>query len=143
MSRQQLVLPGVDYEALERGGEDKKRGPTIDAVSVGKMLFCLWILCVKKEWKLIAHRDEFLDLLARCVGDDMPQSLHEVLSDDLLRERMVSGVVRGGLARHVDSGSSGEVCVTITRLDATFLLANFAIDFPAEVKWLREHVTAQ
>lgn len=141
MPRQQLVLPGIDYQALEYGG-DKKRGPTIDAVGVGKMLFCLWILCVKKEWKLLAHRDEFLDLLARCVGDGMPQTLREAMNDDLLRERMVSGVVRGGLARHVDRGSSGEVCITITRLDAAFLLGTFAIDFPAEVKWLREHVTA-
>lgn len=139
---QQLVLPITDYEALERGGDDKKRGSTIDAVSVGKMLFCLWVLCVKKEWRLIAHRDEFLDLLARCVGDDMPQTLREVMNDDLLRERMVSGVVRGGLAQHVDGGSNGELCVTVNHLNAKFLLGRFAIDFPTEVKWLREHVTA-
>lgn len=141
MSRQ-LVLPGIDYEALERGGEDKERKLAISAEGVGKMLFCLWILCVKKDWKLVAHRDEFLDLLARCVGDDMPQTLREALNDELLRERMVSGVVRGGLARHIDRATSGEICVTITRIDASFLLGMFAIDFPTEVKWLREHVTA-
>ena len=89
----QINFPG--FETLERGGGEG-RTCSMDTMEVGKMLFCFWVLCVKDDARIVTHRDEFLSILEYCTGDDMPPALRDVLSDELIRERMVSGIVRGG-----------------------------------------------
>jgi hypothetical protein len=130
----------IDFEALERGGCGEGVR-TMTPEVLGKIFFCCWVFYGSHKREHIVHRDTILALREQCVDSTMPPILCSALQHEYAQELMLSGIVCGGLARHLDGAVRGELCIVLDGLQALFLLQLFALDFPDEVAWIRERIS--